>query len=93
MTNSVSVNFDYADSTGNLKSETTAEDYPMTPHPSEWLPTCEDQLMTAKISPDFVEIDGVSGATGGKTSANLLMETILTAAKTGDTSTQVVVAE
>jgi major membrane immunogen (membrane-anchored lipoprotein) len=89
----VTVNFDYVDSTGNLKSETTSETYPMVPHPSEWIPTYDSQLLATAITPDFVEIDGVTGATHGKISANLLMEAILNAAKTGDTETQVVVIE
>ncbi len=77
----VTVNFDYVDSTGNFKSETTAETYPMNPHPSVWLPQYEDQLMNTQIVPDLAEIDGVSGATHGTLSANNLMEAILTAAK------------
>ncbi|HYW96317.1 MAG TPA: hypothetical protein VE870_12065, partial [Bacteroidales bacterium] len=87
----VSVNFDYADSTGNLKSETTADTYPMNPHPSSWLPEYETQLMNTVIVPEYTEIDGVSGATGGMHSANGLMEAVLKAAKDGDTSTQIVV--
>ncbi len=89
----VTVNFDYVDSTGNFKSQTTPETYGMDPHPSSWLPTYETQLMECTLAPEFGGIDGVTGATHGKTSANNLMEAILSAAKTGDTSTQVIPVE
>ncbi len=89
----VSVNFDYADSTGNLKSETTVDTYPMEPHPTTWIPEYENQLMATQITPEYTEIDGVSGATHGMLSANGLMEAILNAAKTGDTSVQVITVE
>lgn len=89
----VSVNFDYADSTGNLKSETTVAEYPMNPHPSSWIPEYVNQLLSTDITPEYSEIDGVTGATHGKLSANSLMEAILSAAKTGDTSVQVITVE
>ena len=89
----VSVNFDYVDSTGNLKSETTPTTYPMDPHPSSWIPEYDTQLLNTQISPEYAEIDGVSGATHGMHSANALMEAILNAAKTGDTSLQIVAIE
>ncbi len=88
----VSVNFDYVDSVGNFKSNTTAEQYPMDPHPSSWLPECESQLMSTSIVPDYIEIDGVSGATHGSESANIMMEAVLAAAKSGDHTVQIIPA-
>lgn len=87
----ISVTFDYFDDGGNLKTETTDEEYPMTPHPREWCPEMETQLLVVDIK-NFTEIDGVTGATGGSTEANELFALILEAAKTGDTTTQVLPA-
>ena len=87
----ISVTFDYFDDSGNLKTETTDEEYPMTPHPREWCPEMETQLLAVDIV-NFAEIDGVTGATGGSTEANELFALILEAAKTGDTTTQVLPA-
>lgn len=87
-----SVTFDYKDEDGNLKTETTDEEYNMTPHPRVWCPELETQLMAVDIV-NFTEVDGVSGATSGSTEANELFELILEAAKTGDVTTQVLPAE
>ncbi len=84
----VSVDFDYLDEEGNLKSATTDEEYPMTPHPREWLPELENQLLALDIL-NVAEIDGVTGATGSSGNAYDLFLLILEAAETGDTSTQV----
>ena len=64
----------------------------MTPHPRVWCPELETQLMAVDII-NFVEVDGVSGATGGSSDSNALFALILEAAKTGDTSTQVLPVE
>ncbi len=85
----VSVNFDYINADDQLKSETTAATYPMEPHPTVWLPAYEVQLMALDITDMDPEIDGVTGATGGKTAANELLHLILEAAKTGDHTTQI----
>lgn len=81
--------FDYLNEDGDLKSETTAEEYPMDPHPSVWLPQYESRLMDADIL-NFEGIDVITGATGSGNNANKLMNAVLEAAKTGDTSEQVV---
>lgn len=85
-----SVNFDaFSEEDENLlKSETTAEQYPMDPHPSVWIPQLEAQLMAVDIL-DYEGIDGISGATSASDDANALFDLILDAAKTGDTSTQI----
>ena len=88
----VSVTFDYIDEDGNLKTATTDEEYPMTPHPRVWCPQLETQLMAVDIV-NFVDVDGVSGATGGSSDSNALFALILEAAKTGDTSTQILPVE
>ena len=41
------VDFDAKDADGNLKSATTAETYPMDPHPSVWLPELEAKIKSA----------------------------------------------
>lgn len=38
------VDFDAKDANGNLKSEATAETYPMDPLPSEWIPQLEENV-------------------------------------------------
>ena len=89
----VSVDFDYVNPDGGLKSETTAETYPMTPHPSVWLPEYEAMVMDLEITAADVEVDGVSGATGAWESLNVLLDTVLEAAKTGNHETVVLPAE
>ena len=89
----VAVEFDYDNEAGDQKkSETTDQEYPMDPHPRVWCPQIEDQLLAVDIT-NFVEIDGVSGATGGSEEANQLFAAILDAAETGDTNVQVLPAE
>lgn len=88
----ISVTFDYTDEAGGLKTETTDEEYAMDPHPRVWCPELETQLMAVDIV-NFAEVDGVTGATGGSNEANELFELILEAAKTGDTSTQILPVE
>ena len=88
----VSVDFDYFNEAGDLKSETTVETYPMDPHPSVWLPQYEQELMEADIL-NFEAVDVVTGATGGGGNLNALVPVVLEAAKDGDTSTQILSAE
>lgn len=83
------VEFDYLDEDGNKKSETTAESYPMVPHPSTWIPQYESTLISTEIV-EYAEIDAVTGATNAGTAINKLMNAALEAAKTGDTSEQVI---
>jgi hypothetical protein len=63
----------------------------MDPHPTVWIPAYEAQLMALDITKKDAKIDGTTGATGGKASANALLDAILKAAKTGDTTVQVIV--
>ena len=88
----VSVTFDYLDEDGNLKSATTDQEYPMDPHPREWLPELESQLLALDIT-NVSEIDGVTGATGGSGDAYDLFLLILEAAENGDMTTQVLSAK
>ena len=60
----------------------------MDPHPSEWIPQLEAQLMAVDIL-NYAGIDGVSGATSASDDANALFDLVLEAAQTGDTSTQI----
>ena len=88
----VSVDFDYLNDVGDLKSETTDEEYPMDPHPRVWLPQYEAALMASDILA-YTDVDAVTGATGGGASVNGLIALLIEAAKTGDTSTQILPAE
>ena len=88
----VAVDFDYLDADGNLKSQTTAETYPMDPHPTVWLPVYNTSLMAVDLL-NFVDVDVYTGATGSWGNANDLMALLIEAAKTGDTSTQILPAE
>ena len=89
-----SVNFDAVNEEDDtfFKSEATAEQYPMDPHPSVWIPQIEAQLMAVDIT-SYEGIDGISGATSASNDAEALFDLILEAAKTGDTSTQILPAE
>jgi major membrane immunogen (membrane-anchored lipoprotein) len=90
--NITSADFDNMDADGNLKSETTVESYPMDPHPTIWIPDYEARIVAADLS-DFDEIDVYTGATGAYNQVNALMDAILSAAKDGDTSDQIVTME
>ena len=72
---------------GSLKSETTAETYPMDPHPTVWIPQLNENILAAGKS-DSVE--AVAGATNSSNSAKLLMAAIEKAAQKGDTNTVMV---
>jgi len=87
-----SISFDYLDESGNKKSETTEEEYPMDPHPSIWLPQYESNLMNADII-NFSDIDAISGATHTVVTINKMMKVLLEAAKTGDTSEKIISEE
>lgn len=86
------ITFDYLDSTGNKKSETTSATYPMDPHPSVWLPQYETALLNSDID-EFSDIDAITGATHSGDNANELMKAVLAAAKEGDSSEQIVTSE
>lgn len=88
----VSVDYDNFDDAGNLKSETTVEDYPMNPHPSVWMPQYETALLGADIT-SFTEVDVITGATGAWADVNALMTAILEAAKEGNTDDIIVTKE
>jgi major membrane immunogen (membrane-anchored lipoprotein) len=85
-----SVDFDAMneEDTTLLKSETTFEEYPMDPHPTVWIPQLEAQFMAVDIL-NYEGVDGITGATSASQDADALFGLILEAAKTGDTSTQI----
>ena len=72
---------------GKKKSETTPEEYPMTPPPSEWTPKLNEAIRTAQM-PEAV--DTVSGATMSSTVARQLYAAVLKAAREGNTETVIV---
>lgn len=77
----VSADFD-AFQDGKRKSELSAEEYPMDPPASEWIPELATQVEAASAPAD---IDGVSGATHASDEARKLFAAILTAAADGNT--------
>lgn len=70
------------------KSELSKEEYPMDPHPSEWMGDLEDNIEKAGLKPD--KIAGIAGATASSRHARELYDAILTAAKNGKTETIIV---
>lgn len=85
------VDFDALDEDGNKKSETTEDEYPMTPHPSVWLPQYQLSLMDADIL-NFSAIDAISGATNSNNITTIMMKVLLEAAKTGNTE-EIIIAK
>lgn len=84
------VDYDALNADNVRKSETTSETYPMTPHPSVWMPELEARLLATKITPSLTEVDKVSGATSGSGMINTMAAAILDAAKTGNTATIII---
>ncbi len=72
---------------GSLKSATTFDNYPMTPHPSEWISELSENVLNAANSD---EIDMVAGATNSSNNAKAMMKAIEEKAKAGDTNTAMV---
>lgn len=72
---------------GKKKSEVTAEEYPMTPPPSEWTPQINDALRAASV-PEAM--DTVTGATMSSNVARQLYTAVLRAAREGKTETVIV---
>ena len=67
---------------GNLKSEATAETYPMDPLPSEWIPQLEENVKAAGTAD---KIEAVAGATSSSESVKVLMAAVEKQAKAGNT--------
>ena len=76
------VDFDAKDANGNLKSEATAETYPMDPLPSEWIPQLEENVKAAGTAD---KIEAVAGATSSSESVKVLMAAVEKQAKAGNT--------
>ncbi len=72
---------------GALKSETTFETYPMTPHPSEWIPQLSENVKNADNADD---IEMIAGVTISSNNAKAMMMAIEEKAKAGDTNTAMV---
>lgn len=70
------------------KSACTAEEYPMDPLPSEWIPQLSENVLAAGTNPDA--IDGVAGATYASAAVRELYNAILEAAAKGETGEIVV---
>lgn len=86
-------NVDAVNEAGEMKSALTEYPMPDPPGlPSVWYPQLEDQFVAANIV-NNEDVDGVSGATGTSTNMNGMFDLILVAAKTGDTSVQILPVE
>ena len=72
---------------GKRKSMVSAEEYPMTPHPSEWIPRINEALRTAAAPEDM---DTVAGATMSSDIARKLYAAALAAAQEGNTRTVII---
>ncbi|MEG2286772.1 MAG: hypothetical protein RSA17_02410 [Ruthenibacterium sp.] len=79
--------YDAFDADGKLKSAATQEEYDMTPHPTEWIPTLNANIVAAGSSD---KIEAVAGATTSSEIAKLLMAAVEEKAKAGDTNTAMV---
>ena len=76
--------FSYKDADGNEKSSLSVEEYPMTPHPSEWIPTINQQLMSAGVAEP---IEGVVGATTTSDTVKVLQAALIEAIISGTAGT------
>ena len=76
--------YDAVDADGALKSEATAESYPMDPHPTVWIPEINANILKAGNAAD---IEAVAGATNSSNNAKVLMDAVEEAAKAGNTET------
>lgn len=76
--------FDYTKD-DKKKSEATAEEYPMDPPPSEWIPQYEKEVMAAGLTGE--KIDTITGATNSVKDVNALYQAVLEAAREGNTET------
>ena len=74
-----------AEKDGKKKSQTTAEEYPMEPHPSQWTRQISDNLKAAESESALA--DTVTGATASSKTARRLYAAALNAARTGNTQT------
>jgi len=72
---------------GKKKSEASNEEYPMTPHPSEWIPRLNDAIQAAEM-PEAM--DTVAGATMSSNVARQLYAAVLNAASQGNTATVII---
>ncbi|MGI6695793.1 MAG: FMN-binding protein [Christensenellales bacterium] len=76
------IQIDSLNSTGDLKSQISKSQYPMTPHPSEWLPELIKQATEAAKGED---IDGITGATISSNAVRNMFDALLEAAASGNT--------
>ncbi len=81
------VAYDGIDADGRIKSTLTKEEYPMDPHPSEWIEKMKNNIKRGKTAD---KMEGIAGATRSSRNARLLMKHIEKSAAEGDTSTAIV---
>lgn len=78
------VDFDYINEDCALKSEQSEEEYPMTPHPKEWIPQLEASGKKA-ASPE--DLDAITDATSSSAEFKELYTAALEAATSGQSET------
>lgn len=84
------ITYDAINSEGKFKSETTKDEYPMTPHPTEWIPQFNDELKKAKSAED---IEDITGATNSSKIIKVLFESLVDNMKAGNTGTKKISTE
>lgn len=75
---------------GKKKSAVSADEYPMNPPPSEWIPKLNEAIRKAEV-PEAM--DTISGATMSSVNARRMYEALLERARTGNTEIVVLNAE
>ncbi|MFI3283784.1 MAG: hypothetical protein R3Y57_01740 [Erysipelotrichaceae bacterium] len=80
--------FESLNTEGSKKSEASADEYPMDPLPSDWIPELSTNILAAGNATD---IDAVTGATLGTNNAIAMMEKIEEAALAGEASDVIIV--
>ena len=81
------VAYDAIDEDGRLKSQLSVTEYPMEPHPSEWIEKMRENILKGQKSD---KIEGIAGATISSKNARSLMKHIEKAAMEGDPSPSIV---
>ncbi len=78
----VEAKYDAYDADGNQKSKSTAESYPMDPHPTTWIPQMNQKMVEAGSA---AKLDAIAGATNSSTNVKLLLAAIEKDGKPGET--------
>ncbi len=80
--------FESVNEEGTQKSTLTAEQYPMDPLPSEWIPQLTQNVKNSEGNPD--NVDAIAGASLGTQNAKDMLSAINENAKDGNTDTIII---